>query len=122
MILDEDEKITVGGKTYKLRFSVKSIFNVEKELDEGLLTILKKSSNDIVPQLNVIYTLLKWAIAGGGVALSDEELEAVFTGIMDEKKYPLVCKKLFTAIGKSGALGTPKKVAAAVMKRQKAKA
>ena len=38
MILDADEKMKIGGKEYKVRFTVKSIFNLEKELGESLLT------------------------------------------------------------------------------------
>lgn len=38
MILEADEKMKIGGKEYKVRFTVKSIFNLEKELGESLLT------------------------------------------------------------------------------------
>ncbi len=120
MNLEEDEKIELGGKSYVLRFSVKSIFNVEKELGESLLVTLGKLSGGEAPPLAVVYTMLKWAILGGGQSVSDEEMDALITAVMDEGKFTPVCVKLLTAVAKSGVLGSPKKVMAAMPKRRKA--
>lgn len=48
----------IGGKEYKIRFTVKSIFNLEKELDESLLVTLGRLQNGAAIPLHTVYSLL----------------------------------------------------------------
>ena len=54
MILEADEKMKIGGKEYKVRFTVKSIFNLEKELDEILLVTLGRLQNGAAIPLHTV--------------------------------------------------------------------
>ena len=86
MILEADEKMKIGGKEYKVRFTVKSIFNLEKELGESLLVTLGRLQNGVTIPLHTVYSLLRWGLAGGGTVLSDDELDNLFTQLMAEGK------------------------------------
>ena len=59
MILEADEKMKIGGKEYKVRFTVKSIFNLEKELGESLLVTLGRLQNGAAIPLHTVYSLLR---------------------------------------------------------------
>lgn len=119
MILEENEKINIGGKTYPLRFTVKSVFNVEKELGESILLTLAKLQNGQPISLNTAYVLLKWAIYGGGMPLTEEKMDKLFLDVMNEQKLALVGQIALKALVKSGIFGNPKKIMAAVKRVKK---
>ena len=112
MILEADEKMKIGGKEYEVRFTVKSIFNLEKELGESLLVTLGRLQNGVTIPLHTVYSLLRWGLTGGGTVLSDDELDNLFTQLMAEGKFTSASVTLFKAIAKSGAIGDPKKIMA----------
>lgn len=119
MILEENEKINIGDRTYPLRFTVKSVFYVEKELGESILVTLAKLQNGQPFPLNTAYTLLKWAVSGGGIYLSEKEMDRLFLQVMNEQKLVLVEQIVLKALAKSGVIGNPKKIMAAVKRAKK---
>lgn len=118
MVMDKDTEIEIAGKKYRLCFPIRCIFEAEKELGESLLVTIGKISKGI--ELREAYILLKWAIVGGGTALKEPEMEKLFTTMIAENKFSETMGNVFGAIVKSGVIGEPKKIAAAMEAKRKA--
>lgn len=117
MTLDREKEITVHGKTYKLRYPVKSIFQIEKELGHSLLAIVQEFGKE--PYISVYFVLLKWGLLGGGQNMSEEEIEDLLEEIGNTDQFMPVGAAMLEAIVASGVFGSPKKVKAAMDHKHK---
>lgn len=81
-VLDRDEPIEIGGKTYKILFNNRALINVERECVEG--SIIKMMANqDSILSFTNIFTLFKHGMLAGNKGLAADEVEELFSAAVD---------------------------------------
>ena len=86
MVLDKVVKMKIGKKQYNLSFPISTIFELEEEMNQGLMKVIARMQE---AKIKDIYTLFKWAIVGGGHELTEEEIQVLFLEAVDEAGYEL---------------------------------
>ena len=110
MILDKDLKLKIGEKEYNLCFTIRKVFEVERQLPER--NLVKTMANQPL-SIEALYILLKEGIRGGGVNITNEEAEQLFLQALEENSIEMLMLILIAAVGKSGVLGSEKNKPAA---------
>lgn len=107
MVLDKVVKMKIGKKQYNLSFPISTIFELEEEMNQGLMKIIARIQE---AKIKDIYTLFKWAVIGGGYELTEEEIQALFLEAVDEAGYEMLVTNILNAVVKSGIIGGQKKI------------
>ena len=111
MILDKDLKLKIGEKEYNLCFTVKRVFEAERQLPER--NLVKTMANQPL-SIEALYILLKEGNRGGGEKITDEEAEKLFLQALEDNGFEVLMLTLIAAVGKSGVFGKEKNKPAAI--------
>lgn len=115
MVLDKVVKMKIGKKQYNLSFPISTIFELEEEMDQGLMKVIARIQE---AKIKDIYTLFKWAVIGGGHELTEEEIQALFLEAVDEAGYETLVTNILNAVVKSGIIGSQKKINAVLTSKK----
>lgn len=99
------------GRKHKLRFTVKSIIECEKELANHNLLVTVASLAKKPLAIGDVYTLLKWGLLGAG-SCEEQETDNLFLECVDEFGLVGVQGNILLALEKSGVIGKAKNKAA----------
>lgn len=69
-------EVELGGKKRKARLTLQSIIEIEDELDKGLVEVMGEVAEGRV-KVRPMIAILKRALADGGEAVSDAELDGI---------------------------------------------
>ena len=114
MVFDKYVELEFCGKTHKLCYPVKMVFEAERHLADGNLMILvSKAASGIPPTVSDMFTIIKYAFMGGDPKLTEDEAEELYLEAVSEKSLVEVSGLAMEALRKSGVLGKEKKAPAA---------
>lgn len=114
MIFDKFVDITIKGKTYKLCFPMKYVWEAERHLmDRSFAELMRNVSTGKLPAIGDVYIIFKYAILGGNANLKEEDVDELFLQAVDDNSSSEIFRAAFTALEKSGAIGKQKKEPAA---------
>jgi len=114
MILDKFVDIEIKGKTYKLCYPMKYVWEAERHLmDKSFPELMLKVSSGKMPAIGDVYTIFKYALLGGNANMTEEEADELFLQAVDDTSSNVIFRAAFTALEKSGAIGKQKKDPAA---------
>ena len=105
--IDRCATFTLGGREYKLLFTIKSTMMCEPELTaKNLITTIAGLANG---PLNVgdTYTLFKWGLLGSK-QYKESEIDDIFREYLDEYGMVQIQVKIAEAVNKSGLISTGK--------------
>lgn len=114
MVLDKYVEFNLNGKTHKMCYPVKYVFEAERHLSDGnLMVLVSKAANGVPPTVNDMFTLIKYAIIGGDPKLTEDEAEELYLEAVSEITLVEMADLAMQALRKSGVLGQEKKAPAA---------
>ena len=91
MVLDKYVEFNLNGKTHKMCYPVKYVFEAERHLSDGnLMVLVSKAANGVPPTVNDMFTLIKYAIMGGDPKLTEDEAEELYlhsSSLIDRADY-----------------------------------
>jgi len=114
MILDKYVELTIGGKTYKLCYPLRYVWEAERQLtDKNFMLLMGNAAQGVPPNMGDIYTIFKYALLGGDPKLTEAEADELFLQAVEETDLLSLSKAAMTALQKSGVFGKQKKEPAA---------
>jgi len=106
MVFDKYVDFEIGGKTYKLCYPLKSVWEAERQLtDRNLLVLIGNAANEIPPCMGDIYVIFKYALMGGNPQLTDKQADELFLAALEEKNIIALFEAALKALEKSGVMG-----------------
>lgn len=116
MIFDNYKELEIGGKKYKLKYTIQALHAVERELTSGnILVLLRLTEQEIPPNMTDMYVLFKHAFrAGNPGRWTDAEVDDMYMQAINETSVIAVLRLCLEALKTSGVMGRqPKKAEAA---------
>lgn len=107
MIFNNYKEIEIGGKNYKLKYTVKALHAVERDLSSGnILVLLRMTEQNIPPNMTDMYVMFKHAfLAGNPGRWSEEDVEDIYLTAVNEKSVVELLQLCLTALKISGVMG-----------------
>lgn len=114
MIFDKFVDIEIKGKTYKLCYPMKYVWEAERHLiDQSFPELMLKVAAGKMPAIGDVYVVFKYALLGGNADMTEEKVDELFLQAVDDISSKEIFRAAFKALEKSGAIGRPKKEPAA---------
>ena len=114
MVLDKTVDFQIKGKTYKLCYPLRYVWEAEKQLfDRNFLVLTNNALNGIPPSMGDAYVIFKYALLGGNPGMTEDEADGLFLAAMEEHAIIDLFRPALQALEKSGVLGQSKKDQAA---------
>ncbi len=101
------EEIEIGGKSYKLHYSMSCVAAAERELlTNNILTVIEQAKvKHNPPSLTDMYVLFKYALAGGNPEIKENEAEQLYLAAINEHSIPEVLGTVILTLKETGILG-----------------
>lgn len=100
--IDRYTMITVDGKEYKLQYTIRTIIQMEKQLErKSILDTLAAIPFDF----GDTFLFLKFGLQGGGQKLTDTQVEDIMYGLFEELNFGELQALIIETLTKSGAIG-----------------
>ena len=114
MVLDKFAEFEIKGKTHKLCYPLKYVWEAERQLmDRNFILIVANAANNIPPSMGDIYVMFKYALLGGNPLLTEKEADELYLAAVEDNDPVVLLRAALDALKKSGALGKGKKAQAA---------
>jgi hypothetical protein len=114
MIFDKYVDIVIDGKTYKLCYPLRYVWEAERQLtDKNFMLLMANAAGGTPPNMGDIYTIFKYALMGGDPELKEADADELFLKALETTDLLTLSRAAMAALQKSGAFGKPKKEPAA---------
>lgn len=110
MIFDNYKEFEIDGQKYKLKYTIKALHAVERELSSGnILVLLRMTEQNIPPNMTDMYVMFKHAfLAGNPGRWNDDDVEDVYLKAINEWTVVDMLKLCLEALKVSGVMGRKK--------------